>query len=298
MLVSCAIASSGRQTLVRCLRSLAALDLPENVTFELIIADDSRDSRVPGLVEKAGQMPFPVRIVASNSGNVAIARNACLAAATGELVAFVDDDEWVPANWLQRLLAAMNDFEADCVFGPVHPVYPEGTPDWIVRANPLHVDWGKRGHRVTIGRSGNTLFRRAIAVDHNLRFDPLLGKTGGEDTSFFHAFGKAGGAMVVTDDAMVREDAPPARVNLAYFRHRALRTGQMYARFILRHEVSMPLPKLVFYGGACAKAIVAFGAGTACYPFDRALWLRFMMRAWMNTGKIRELLRLEPSVMI
>jgi succinoglycan biosynthesis protein ExoM len=295
--VTVAIASAGRPTLVRCLRSLADLALPDDTVLDVVIADDSAEGVVAALVTSAAPLPFRVQVVHSRARNVAIARNASIEAATGDLIAFVDDDEWVEAQWLCRLLAAMTEFEADCVFGPVHPAYPTGTPDWIINANPLHVDWGHRGRRVDIGRSGNTLLKRSVVTAHNLRFDPALGRTGGEDTSFFHAVGRTGAVMVVTDDAIVHEEAPPARVNLAYFRARALRTGQMYARFVVAKQIEGRWQKLAFFGGALGKTAVAFLLGAVIYPFDRARWLKLAMRGWMNAGKLRELLKLEPGTM-
>ncbi|MEQ1611813.1 MAG: glycosyltransferase family 2 protein [Hyphomicrobiaceae bacterium] len=295
--ITIAIASSGRRMLVRCLTSLAALELPAETIVDIVIADDSLQGLAAGLVAEALPLPYPVRIVPTAARNVSVARNACIDAATGELIAFVDDDEWVEPDWLVRMLAAMREFSADCVFGPVHPVYPVGTADWIVRANPLHVDWGRRGRKVTLGRGGNALLRQALVKAAGLRFDPALGRTGGEDTSFFHALGQSGAVMVVTDDAMVHEDAPPARVNVAYFRQRALRTGQIYARFIVSGLGNSLLARAKFYAGAALKAGVALTIGTLAYPFDKALWLRFAMRGWMNVGKLRELLRLEPSHM-
>jgi succinoglycan biosynthesis protein ExoM len=296
--ITIAIASGGRRTLIGCLRSLAAIEAPAGFAIDLVIADDSLDGRVPGLVDEARPLPFPVRVVASHANNVSVARNASLDAASGDLIALVDDDEWVEPDWLIRLLATMIDYQADCVVGPVYPVYPEGTPDWIVRANPLHVDWGQRGRRVDTGRTSNTLFKRAIAVAHNLRFDPALGRTGGEDTSFFLAYGKAGAIMVVTDDALVREHAPLERVNVAYFRHRAQRQGQMYARIMVATSNWGTLRRLAFYGDAAAKAGVALGLCALLYPFDRARWLGLAIRGWRNVGKVRELLGFEPGVMI
>ncbi len=295
--ITIAIASSGRRMLVRCLASLAALELPADTIVDIVIADDSLQGLAAGLVAEAQPLPYPIRIIPSAARNVSVARNACLDAATGELIAFVDDDEWVEPDWLIRMLATMREFAADCVFGPVHPVYPADTADWIVRANPLHVDWGRRGRKVTLGRGGNTLMKRSLVSAAGLRFDPALGRTGGEDTSFFHALGQHGAVMVVTDDAMVHEDAPPARVNVAYFRHRALRTGQIYARFIVGGIGDSLLARAKFYAGAALKACVALTIGALAYPFDKALWLRFAMRGWMNVGKLRELLRLEPSHM-
>jgi succinoglycan biosynthesis protein ExoM len=292
------IASAGRPSLARTLASLAAMDKPVGLTIDVVIADDSTEGRVGGIVSAAGPLPFPVRVIPVAARNVSIARNACLDAATGDLLAMVDDDEWVAADWLIRLLAAMQEFQADCVFGPVHPVYPVGTPQWIVAANPLHVDWGHRGRRVQVGRSGNTLVRRAMITKAGVRFDTSLGRTGGEDTLFFHTLARAGAVLVVTDDAIIHEDAPPARVNLRYFRHRAVRTGQIYGRFVLATGAQGAVARAKFYGGAAIKAAVGLGLAGLLWPFDKAKALPFAMRGWMNVGKLRELLQLEPPHMI
>jgi succinoglycan biosynthesis protein ExoM len=292
------IASAGRPSLARTLASLAAMDKPPGLTIDVVIADDSAPGLVPAIVAGCGVLPFPVKVVHVAAHNVSVARNACLDAATGDLLAMVDDDEWVEVDWLIRLLAAMREFQADCVFGPVHPVYPAGTPDWIVAANPLHVDWGHRGRRVLVGRSGNTLVRRAVITQAGARFDASLGRTGGEDTLFFHTLARAGAVMVVTDDAMIHEDAPPSRVNLGYFRHRAVRTGQIYGRFVLATGAQGNLARAKFYAGALVKAAAGLGLAGLLWPFDKAKALPFAIRGWMNVGKLCELLQLDPPHMI
>ncbi len=270
---------------------------PADLTIDLVVADDGAGFDVATRIAEAAPVPFTVRIVPVRQRNVSAARNACLDAANGALLAFLDDDEWVAVDWLERMLAAMHDYDADCVFGPVYPVYPVGTPDWIVAANPLHVDWGVRGRRVSVGRSGNTLIKRSLISRHGVRFDEALGRTGGEDTLFFHTLGCHGAKMIVTDDAVVSEDAPPTRVNTTYFRRRALRTGQIYARFATSRLCPTAVSRLTFFAGASLKAFGALILAAACYPFDRAAWLRLSMRGWMNVGKLRELARLPPSHM-
>jgi succinoglycan biosynthesis protein ExoM len=290
------IASAGRPTLARTLASLGAMDRPADLRLDVVIADDSADGRVPVIVQACGMLPFPVCVLAVAAHNVSVARNAALEAATGDLLAMVDDDEWVATDWLVRMLAARAEFQADCVFGPVHPVYPVGTQAWIVEANPLHVDWGRRGRRVQVGRCGNALFNRAIITRTSARFDVSLGRTGGEDTLFFHTLSAAGAVMVVTDDALISEEAPPARVNVRYFRHRAVRTGQIYARFVTTTTARSPLARLQFYGGATVKAAVGLGLAGALWPFARPRALRLAMRGWMNLGKLREPFGLSPPL--
>jgi hypothetical protein len=104
--------------------------------------------------------------------------------------------------------------------------------------------------------------------------------------------------MVVTDDAMIHEDAPPARMTLRYFRHRAVRTGQIYGRFVLATGAQGRHARVKFYAGALIKAAGGLGLAGLLWPFDKARALPLAMRGWMNVGKLRELLQLDPPHMI
>ena len=82
----------------RCLESLAALDHPP---FEVVVVDNRRevpadDPLVAMLAEKPG-----FRSVRTDRPGVAAARNVGLRAATGEVVAFTDDDVRVDPTWLR-----------------------------------------------------------------------------------------------------------------------------------------------------------------------------------------------------
>jgi succinoglycan biosynthesis protein ExoM len=186
------------------------------------------------------------------------------------------------------MFAAQAEFGADVVVGPVFPQYPPGTPSWLVAANPLFVDWGRRGKRLDTGRSGNVLIRRDRIERSKLRFDPKLGKTGGEDTDFFHRLHLAGAVLVATDDARIHEEVPAARLDPAYIRKRALRSGQSYAQFRLKGERGRDLPGLLFHLDAAAKCALAFSGGLMLRRLrpDRSFYLE--QRGWMNLGKLRQ----------
>lgn len=288
------IASAGRETLARTLDSLDAMTIPPGLAIDIVVADDSRDGKAAASVAGRARALLPVTVLPVGAGNVSLARNACLDAATGDILAFVDDDEWVAHDWLERMLAAWTELRADCLFGPVLPQYPNATPAWVKAANPLYTDWGRRGRVVTVGRCGNTLVRRSLVESPAVRFDPALGGVGGEDTDFFSRLARRGARMVVTDDALVFEDAPPHRLTMRHFRERAVRKGQIYARFRAAQPEADALSRASFYAGAAAKTAVALGAAGLLVPLDRARALRLAMRGWMNLGKLRELARLEP----
>jgi GT2 family glycosyltransferase len=95
-------------SLRRCLEALASLDYPRS-QFELVIVDDGEQ----GLAELVA--PFAERVslnlVAGEGRGPALARNAGMAAATGELLAFTDDDCAPEPGWLAALARAVGDRE-------------------------------------------------------------------------------------------------------------------------------------------------------------------------------------------
>ena len=290
-MISVLIASMGRPFLLSTLESVASARVPAEENVEVIVADDSPDDAAARLI--AGRdFGLLVRIVAVGAGNVSLARNACLDAAVGDWLIFVDDDETVEPDWLEGHLSAARDFTADAVFGPVFPSYPEGTPAWFVAADPLFQDWNwdDDGRPHPHGRTGNTLIRRAALG--GLRFDPAFGRSGGEDHDFFLRFAAAGGRMVVTNRARAYEDIPATRATPAYALRRAVRGGQIYAETRLRGDGRVA--KIAFAVDAAVKFTVGLGLWLVFRPFDRPLAFRFGKRAATNWGKLKGVVGSKP----
>ena len=92
--------------LERCLRSILASDYDE---FEVIVVDNRPDSAAAAvmLFEQFADDPR-VRYVEEPRPGASWARNAGLALAEGEIVAFADDDVVVDPAWLQRCAVALD----------------------------------------------------------------------------------------------------------------------------------------------------------------------------------------------
>lgn len=98
MRVSVVIATYNRKDLLLgCLAAVTRLDYPD---FEILVADDGSSD---GSGEAVRQRFPDVRYLphATNTGEPA-ARNRGVLAATGDLIAFTDDDCVPPRDWLQR----------------------------------------------------------------------------------------------------------------------------------------------------------------------------------------------------
>ena len=91
-----------RPQLEQTLRSLAGLHVPAGVALRIVVADnDSTQSARATVQALAAHLPFEIRYVHCPASNISLARNACLEAASGDFLIYMDDDQEVASSdWL------------------------------------------------------------------------------------------------------------------------------------------------------------------------------------------------------
>ncbi len=103
--------------LPRCVESLLGQTCE---VFELILVDDGSPDGCGKLCDGYAVRDPRVRVIHKENGGLSDARNAGLAVARGEYLAFVDSDDWVAPRYLERLLAGLEETGADiCECGKV-----------------------------------------------------------------------------------------------------------------------------------------------------------------------------------
>jgi succinoglycan biosynthesis protein ExoM len=195
--------------------------------LELVVVDNDAKPCAKAAVE-ALQAPFPVIYVHEPVAGVANARNAAVAAARGEFIAFLDDDEEAPPHWLAALLAVQTEFDADVVFGPVRA----RAPDTVRLHRPYLEAFFSRPGPAEAGLMddyfgcGDSLVRRAALPDPVKPFSALRNFIGGEDDMLFGQMKAAGARFAWAPQAWVWEDPVPDRLSLRYAIPRAFAYGQ------------------------------------------------------------------------
>jgi succinoglycan biosynthesis protein ExoM len=214
-LVDVCVCTFRRESLSLTLASLATQVLPAGTALRVIVADnDTTDGRREEIGATAAAHGLGHRYVHAPARNISIARNACLDAASGDWLAFIDDDEVAAPDWLAKLLAARDGHQI--VFGVSEARYPDpATPGWV-SAGDFHSNRIEGNDAPWNGYTANVLIDRRFMVAHGLRFDPALGQTGGEDTMFFLEAEIAGASFGYCPAAIVHEDTPIARANLRW----------------------------------------------------------------------------------
>jgi glycosyltransferase involved in cell wall biosynthesis len=181
-----------------------------------------------------------VRYLHESRPGISYGRNRCLESLSEdcELFAMIDDDEWPAPDWLEALLAALDQTGADVARGVVIPEFPQGTPAWIRDGGMFGFPEARTKIKpgelpdlqdMPTAATHNVLVRTASARRLGLTFDPSLGLTGGEDDLFFKQMHKAGCRIVFAAQARVYEWIPPQRANLNYLMRSMYGRGHCHA---------------------------------------------------------------------
>jgi succinoglycan biosynthesis protein ExoM len=259
--------------LKRLLDALGALETEGILIYSIVVVDNDAEQSARLVVKEFSETSsVSIKYSVVPQQNIALARNQALQDATGDFIAFIDDDEFPVTNWLLALVSACNTFQADGVLGPVVPHFEQAPPEWILRGKFCDRPTHKTGFVIDCkeGRTGNVLFRRKILEGVPEPFRREFG-SGGEDRDFFFRMIELGRVFVWCNEAVVYESVPPARWTRSFMLRRALLRGQVAAvnpAFSLRD---------------LAKSIVAIPAYVVLLPFMTLLGHHMLMKYLVKT---------------
>jgi len=280
-----------RASLADTLCSLAALEVPDGVRLRVVVVDnDDVPSAEAQVTDFAATQDVCVKYVHRPGRNISLARNAALDASGASLLAFIDDDETAEPNWIAALLAQRRETKAEVVLGPVRAIYPASAPKWMQRAD-IHATrpvWVRGAIRT--GYSCNVLIDRTDPAIAAARFDPELGKSGGEDSFYFRALTANGAKIAYAPEAWVNETVTQARLSLRWLIRRRLRMGQTHALSLLVHERRARVPSIAL---AAVKALACGVLATLYVPRPHRA-LSTAMRACLHVGVVAGLAGSRP----
>ncbi|MEV5309522.1 MULTISPECIES: glycosyltransferase family A protein [unclassified Streptomyces] len=182
--------------LVECLASVEAQTIGPGRLEVIAVDDGSTDGTGECLEEFAARAPMAVTVIRQeNSGGPSGPRNVGLGKAAGRYVFFLDADDRLGPEALERMVAMADRNGTDVVLGRV-----EG----VNRTAPKSM-WGRTLDRTDVFSSNikftlsaQKLFRREFLERHGMRFDESLWT--GEDALFtMEAYLRADGVSVIAD---------------------------------------------------------------------------------------------------
>jgi glycosyltransferase involved in cell wall biosynthesis len=284
-------AYNGDQLIEQCLASLNRCDYPH---LEVIVCDDGSTDRTLEIARS-----FPCRILELPRLGLGAARNAGVAAATGEIIAFIDADAFCHPKWPYFLALSLEDDAVAATGGPNFPVSGTGLVERAVSRSPgAPVEVLLSDDRAEHVPGCNMAFRVSTLKDIG-GFDPIY-TAAGDDVDVCWKVLDRGGEIAFAPAAQVRHHRRNSirgylRQQLGYGRaervlsrrhpHRFNRVGQArWGGFIYGGLSLMPklMPPVVYHGNlgqAPFQTIIrrrpqlALQRAAAVVPWALVLWL-------------------------
>ncbi|WP_300897624.1 glycosyltransferase [uncultured Alistipes sp.] len=255
--------------LLEALESVVAQDAPPALWECVVVNNNSQDDTEARFADFAARHPdVALRMVREPRQGLSHARNCGIAAARGEYLAIIDDDERINPGFVAAYIRFFDTHpDAVAAGGRIIPEYPAGRPAWMSRyverpvANPL--DLGDRVRLFPAGRipGGGNMALRRTAVERCGGFDPALGRVGGrliggEESDLFARLARAGERCWYVPDAVMWHIIPPEKLTDDYLARLAYNVGvsqQLRARRDGRYAAAV-----VREGGKwCATLVLA-----------------------------------------
>jgi glycosyltransferase involved in cell wall biosynthesis len=275
------------ELLQRLLNDLGTQDTDGLFNYSIVVVDNDRSRSAEVTVsEFARNFPVSVHYCVETRQNIALARNKAIENAGGDLIAFIDDDEFPIQRWLLTLFNALNHYGVDGILGPVKPFYETKPPGWIVQgkfydrpsyATGFVIDWRK-------GRTGNVLFKKQVLQSVSQLFRPEF-RTG-EDQDFFRRLLEKGHVFVWCHEAIAYEVVPPERWKLSFMVRRALLRGE-----VARRHATFGVRDIVM-------SAIALPAYLAALPFALVLgqgrFMLLLIKLFDHAGRLLALVGVNP----
>lgn len=218
--------------LIKALRSLYHLETEGRFNYDIVVIDNASTDATPQTIAFAEEeSPVPLRGVMESRKGVVFARNRGIAEATGDWIAFFDDDQLADPRWLVELIRLADEKQVRCVGGAVHLKLPEehagrelrtkvrmllGEARWSSEPMPYSVRIGPGAGNLMLQRS---LIEQVGGFDEN-----ILGR--GEDTDLYFRIRALGETCWFVPTAIIHHLIPPARLQDAFFRRLSVGMGE------------------------------------------------------------------------
>lgn len=233
-LVVGAITRARPQMFARLLASFSAMKLPSGVEVVFVFGENADVLSVEHEVEELGLATgCRSELLLEPRLGIPFARNTVLDRAVdlgARYLIFVDDDEWVPDDWLVQFYSGFSRSDNDLATGPILPHYVgdkalnwverrllQGVVLWYSRARTKNCRNLAHGESRRIGAATNNWICDLDFIRRTgLRFREDIGLGGGSDTAFWRDLQNLGGRSTWIDTAPLFDSVPTSRLTLSY----------------------------------------------------------------------------------
>lgn len=306
------------QFVPRCVNSLLAQTFTD---FELILVDDGSPDRCGEICDQYSETDSRIRVIHKENRGLSDARNVGLELAQGDYVCFVDSDDWVEPEYLEKLIKNLQEAGADICECEVYRTAGEHYME--MGSSQLEVFHTEQALEQLIQDGQfhqyvwNKLYRREVIG--NISF--VKGKTNEDEFWTYQVFGRAEKVVKISDvlynyyqreDSIMgggfslkRLDALEAKIQRQYYMERyfpMLKTkaktnlyfscvyaGQMTLKFLTSQERKVARDRIDQYVSLCRlqndELDALTGGSKLWYPIlKRNFWLGCKLRNFIGHG--------------
>lgn len=187
--------------------------------LDVIVVDDGSTDRSREIVQEYVEQDARVRLFTIDHQGPSAARNKGMEEARGELLTFVDADDYIERDYIRNMVEAIGDADF-CIAG--YKVWYQDRNTWQIFKPPegrfTLAEFGKDISRYECVLRGVAwkLLRRSAAAEHGLLFPPELRYA--EDTVFFFQYLACIETITVLSDAqyVYRQQSQQSLVKASY----------------------------------------------------------------------------------
>ena len=215
------------------LESLLAMPKYPDYDFEIVVIDNGSTDHTPSVVQNAAiNAPYKVRYFFEPKPGIACARNRGVRESEGDWLAFFDDDQLAPSDWLVHLVRACRSEDLRYAGGGYVLKYVQPNPPPLdvfsrqmlgefVVSTPTHY------HYHFLPATGNVVIDKSLFASFG-EFDESMHQSG-EDTEWFTrlVLAKIPGRHV--PESHILHVIPPHRTDRNYIEYVARRSGIILA---------------------------------------------------------------------
>lgn len=108
--------------------------------LEIILVDDGSPDNCGAICDEYAGQDERIRVIHQKNGGLSAARNAGLDIAKGDYIFFVDSDDWIASDTIQKMLAKYEETNADLVLCDICPFYEADYSGVKKQASPLKAE--------------------------------------------------------------------------------------------------------------------------------------------------------------
>lgn len=215
--------------------------------LELILVDDGSSDKSGFICDQLAIADVRLKVIHQVNSGVCVARNNALKIISGRWVTFVDSDDWLESNCIERCIQALKAVDADLL----QFCYKRVTNDGSIISKVVHKDTKVLSCQEYIDEEDHlsvsvwgSIFKTEIIKDNDIRF--YNGITLGEDQLFVFRYVHHSHNCIRISDTLYNYRVNPNSATAGNNSNECLKSLKFFLGFKYRHEFEYYTQNAIF----------------------------------------------------